>query len=218
MSEKTKRLTIMGMLCAIAYLVMLIKIPIVPAVGFLTYEPKDVIITIGGFMLGPMAAVSISVVVSLIEMVTVSDTGPIGLVMNVLASCAFAATASAIYKKKHNTSGAVIGLGAGIVVTTAVMLLWNYLITPSYMGVPREIVVDLLIPGFMPFNLLKTGINSALVIFLYKPVVLGLRRLDVLPPSGGTGGGGRAKAGIYLVGFALLCTCVLIVLVLTKKI
>ena len=34
----------------------------------------------------------------------------------------------------------VIGLGVGIVVMTVIMLLWNYLITPLYMGYPRDAV------------------------------------------------------------------------------
>ena len=50
----------MAVLCALAYVVMLvIKIPMVE---FLSYEPKDIVITIGGFMFGPLSAVIISVI------------------------------------------------------------------------------------------------------------------------------------------------------------
>ena len=42
-----------------------------------------------------------------------------------------------------------------------VMLLWNYLIALIYMGYPREAVVQLLLPAFLPFNLLKGGLNAA---------------------------------------------------------
>ena len=57
------------------------------------------ILTIGGFLLGPLASAAMSVVVSFVEMFTVSDTGIIGFVMNVLSSCSFACTAAVIYKK-----------------------------------------------------------------------------------------------------------------------
>ena len=30
-----------------------------------------------------------------------------------------------------------------------VMMVWNYLVTPLYMGYPREAVVELLIPAFL---------------------------------------------------------------------
>ena len=88
---KIKRMTTMAMLCAVAYVVMVaVKIPVVL---FLKYEPKDVIIVIGGFLMGPLAAFTVSLVVSLVEMFTVSDTGIVGFIMNVLSSCAFACSA-----------------------------------------------------------------------------------------------------------------------------
>ena len=148
------------MLCAIAYVVM--AVGRIPVVEFLSYDPKDVIICIGGFLLGPLTAFVISVVVSLVEMVTVSSTGPIGLLMNIISTCAFACTASLIYQKKRSMAGAVMGLAAGCATMAAAMMLWNYLITPLYMGYPREAVAELLIPMFLPFNLLKGGHRSAL--------------------------------------------------------
>ena len=105
---------------------------------FLKYDPKDIIITIGGFIFGPLSALLISSVVSLVEMVTLSETGIIGLIMNILSTVCFACTASYIYKKKHNLKGAVTGLVCGIILMVFAMLLWNYLITPLYMNVSRE--------------------------------------------------------------------------------
>ena len=94
MNSKTARLTTAAMLCAVAYIAMaLIRIPVVL---FLKYEPKDVIIAIGGFLMGPFVSLTISTAVALVEMVTVSDTGPIGCVMNILSSCSFACTAALI--------------------------------------------------------------------------------------------------------------------------
>ena len=53
-----KKLVLIAMLAAIAYImVFVIRIPVVL---FLKYEPKDVIITIAGFMMGPMASFIIS--------------------------------------------------------------------------------------------------------------------------------------------------------------
>ena len=63
---RTKRITTVGMLCAIAFLMVLFFR--IPVVLFLSYEPKDVMITIGGFMFGPWTAMVISVIVSFIEM------------------------------------------------------------------------------------------------------------------------------------------------------
>ena len=214
-SEKLRKLILLAMLAAIAYLI--VSYIRIPAVLFLKYEPKDVIITIGGFLLGPMAAFVISLVVSLLEMVTISDTGPIGALMNLLSTCTFACTASLIYKRNHKLKGAVLGLLAGSVFMVAAMLLWNWLITPLYMGVPRQEVQGLLIPAFLPFNCLKAGLNSALILVLYKPLTSALRTARLLPKAPAASKT-SAKPGIYLFGALLLATCILLLLVLQGKI
>ena len=109
----TKSITSLAMLTGIAYVVMLCS-KLLPSVnGFLDFDFKDVIICIGGFTYGPMAAAIISVLVAFIEFITVSGTGPIGFIMNCLATCSFCCTASFVYKKYHTKNGAVIGLGLG---------------------------------------------------------------------------------------------------------
>ena len=211
MNSKTKKIVIIAMLCAIAYAVMVVGR--VPVVLFLKYDPKDVIITIGGFLFGPLTAFLVSVVVSLVEMVSVSDTGMIGCIMNILSTCAFACTAAYIYKKKHTLSGAVIGLAAGCVLMTIVMLLWNYLFTPIYLGYPREAVAEMLLPVFLPFNLLKGGLNMAITLLIYKPIVTGLRKAGLIELSGQKAEKGK-RTGIILISLFLLATCIFFVLVL----
>ena len=44
MNNRTRKITTLGMLCAIAYVVMLVAR--IPIVLFLKYDPKDVVITI----------------------------------------------------------------------------------------------------------------------------------------------------------------------------
>jgi riboflavin transporter FmnP len=213
-SMSVKKLVTMAVLCAISYLAMvLVKFPIVPAVGFLTYEPKDVILAIGSFIFGPLSALAMSVVVSLVEMVTVSGTGPIGMLMNVISTCAYICTASFVYKKKNTLSGAVVGLILGSILATGLMLLWNYIITPMYLGVAREDIVKLLVPGFLPFNLIKTGLNTALTLLLYKPVITALRRAQLVQAGGG-GEKARINWGVFILAAFILITCALIILIL----
>ena len=209
--KKVKYLVLIAMLAAMAY--MVVSVFRIPVVMFLKYEPKDVIITIGGFILGPLASFIISAVVSLIEMVTISETGPIGALMNLLSTCSFACTAALIYKKKHDIWGAVLGLAAGSVTMVAVMLLWNWLITPLYMaGTSRADVAAMLVPVFLPFNALKAGLNSALILGLYKPLTVALRKARLLPPAPASGR--KAKPGIYIFAAALLATCIMLLLVM----
>lgn len=212
----TKMLVTLGMLSALSYIVMyFFRIPI-STVDFLKYDPKDIPIVIAGFLYGPMASFAISAVVSVIEMVTASTTGPIGLIMNVLSTCAFACTAAAIYKRRQTLGGAAVGLAVGTVAMTAIMLLWNYFITPLYLGFPREAVAAMLIPVFLPFNLIKAGMNSALTMLLYKPVVVVLRKMGFVPPHRETLEKNKSMLhpGVILVSALVLATCILFVLVL----
>lgn len=206
----TKKLVLFAMFAAIAYvMVMAIRIPVVL---FLSYEPKDVIITIGGFLFGPVAAAGISLLVSLVEMVSISQTGPIGALMNFLSTCCFACTAAFLYRKHRTRTGALLGLLAGSALMIAVMLLWNWLITPLYMGVERSAVESMLLPVFLPFNALKAGLNSAITLFVYKPLVSGLRKTGLLPPS--KAASTSVKPGLYLIATLLFGSCVLLFLVL----
>ncbi len=212
MNVKSKKLTMIGMLCAVAYIVMVVGR--FPVVLFLKYDPKDVVITIGGFIFGPMTSFLISLIVSLIEMVTVSETGPIGCIMNILSTCCFACTAAFIYKKQHTMKGAITGLVTGCLLTTAVMLLWNYLITPIYMGYPREAVAELLLPAFLPFNLLKGGLNTVITLLIYKPIVTALRKAGFLETTSPQGAVRQRRTGIMLVCAVLLITLIFLMLVL----
>ena len=84
--NKTRKLTLMAMFAALAYVLMAVgRIPISP-MSFLKFDPKDMILTICGFVLGPIPAMLVTTVVCLIEMITVSDTGFIGFFMNLLAT------------------------------------------------------------------------------------------------------------------------------------
>ena len=208
MNQTTKRLTACAMLAAAAYVVM--AIGRIPVVLFLSYDPTDIIIAIGGFLYGPLSAMGISVVVSLLEMVTVSSTGFIGCIMNILSTCSFVCVASYLYRKKRTPMGAFMGLLVGCLVMTGVMLLWNYLITPLYMGYPREAVAALLLPAFLPFNLLKGGLNAAGTFLLYRPLSGALQKSGLVPREESTNKG--HFVGIALVAALLLATCILLVL------
>lgn len=208
MNNKTRKITTIAMLCAITYIVMVVGR--IPVVLFLKYDPSDVIVTLGGLIWGPMTSCIVSVIVATIEMLTVSDTGILGCIMNIVQTLSFACTAAVIYKKKHTLSGAVIGLISGCILATIVMMLWNYLITPLYMGYPREAVVELLLPAFLPFNLIKGGLNVAFTFLLYKPVITALRKsgyISTIENKQST-----RHTGLILLAIMIVITCILVIL------
>lgn len=209
----TRTMAVIGMFSAVSFIAVLIG-RIVPTVaGFLSYDPKDAVVVIAGFILGPLASVAISVIVSFIEMITISATGPYGFIMNVVSTCAFAVPAAWFYRKHHSQKGAVLGLGLGVVVLVICMVIWNYVITPFYMGVPREVVAGMLTTVFAPFNLAKGGINAALSLLLYRPIVSALRKAGLVAESS-SGHRKTFSAGFTLFAAAVLVTFVLLLMAL----
>ena len=205
----------MAMLAAVAWVVTYLCKAIPSVLGFLDFEFKSVVICIGGFTLGPAAAVILSILVPVVEFFTYSGTGPYGLIMNIAATASFCCPACYLYKRRHTMTGAVVGLTVGTVALTVVMVLWNYLITPLYQGTPREVIATMLLPVFFPFNLTKGGLNMAATLLLYKPVVTALRKAGLVPPSQ-SGQGKTFSGGFLLFALALLITFVLFALVLLK--
>ncbi|MFR3465750.1 MAG: ECF transporter S component, partial [Anaerobutyricum soehngenii] len=134
----------------------------------------------------------------------------LGCIMNIVQTLSFACTASIIYKKKHTLSGALIGLASGWLITVIVMLLWNYLVTPLYMGYPREAVVELLLPAFLPFNLLKGGLNASITFLLYKPIVTALRKSGYISTLEKEAR--QQHTGLLILANFIIVTCVLIIL------
>lgn len=203
-----KKISTIGVLCAMALVVnILIHFPLVPAASFMNYDPKDIVIVTGGFIMGPMAVVIMSLICSVLELMFRGGT-VIDLIMNIFSTCAFACTAALIYQKKHTKQGALLGLLSGVVISVAVMMLWNYIVTPIYYQMPREAVIAML-PAIFLFNALKYGLNAALTLALYKPLVTILRRSSLVEKHGSEKKSGK---GMVLLGLFLTVTIICIIL------
>lgn len=178
MQTKTRKLVTMSVLCALSIvLMMLIRFPIIPAATFLEYEPADVPILIGTFMYGPVAGLAMTVVVSVIQAVTVSAAGGwVGLVMHIIATGALVIVSGNIYKNVHSRKGALIALLAGSLCMVLVMIPSNLFFTVKFYGYPYEAVKGLLMPAIIPFNAIKALANSIIVLLVYKPLSRFIRR------------------------------------------
>ena len=160
------------MLVAISVvLVYLLHFPLFPTAAFLEYDPADIPILIGAFAYGPVAGLILTIVASAVQALTVSaQSGVYGFLMHVISTSALCLTAGTIYKHKRTRLGAGIALICGTLAMGLVMLAANHFITPIFMGVPSAVVDGILFTVFLPFNLLKAGINSLITFFVYKTI------------------------------------------------
>jgi len=172
MKMDVNKMVKMGVLSALSIVLMfIIRFPLIPSAPFLEYEPANVPILIGGFLYGPAAGLVITVVVSIIQALTVSSgSGWIGAVMHIIYTGTFVVVAGLIYKRFHTLKGAIAALAAGTLTITLVMIPLNLFFTPKFLGTPVEAVKAMLIPAIIPFNLLKALINSIVTALVYKSV------------------------------------------------
>ncbi len=173
-----KKIAVMGLLAAISIIgVWLVRFSIFPQVAFLEYDPADIPIFITTFAYGTVPGLLLTIVVSVIQGFTVSaKSGIIGIIMHIVATGSFVISAGLIYSRKKTRSRAYISLLVGVLVMTSVMVLWNLVMTPIYMGAPRAVIVDLL-PYITAFNFIKAGANALLTALLYKRVHKELEKL-----------------------------------------
>lgn len=180
----TRRLVLSAVFAALAFVVML---TFRFNVQFLTFDLKDAVITVAGLLLGPVTALSVSVLVAVLEFITVSDTGIYGLIMNMASSVTFSVVASVAYKYRKRLSGAIMALSGAVVSLVAVMLLLNLVVTPLFMGATRGDVVAMIPTLLLPFNVVKALANASLVMVFYKPISRAVQAAGLLPHSAPAG-------------------------------
>lgn len=170
--RKTHFLAHLAVLVAMSVLlVYLIHFPIMPAAPFLEYDPADIPILVGTFLFGPAAGLIITAVACIVQGLTVSaSSGVIGILMHFFATGSYVIVAGLIYVNHHTKGGAVAALIAGTLTMTAVMVAWNLVMTPIFMGTPRAAVAAMIVPVIIPFNLIKAALNGAITFAVYKSI------------------------------------------------
>ncbi len=172
MGKRTKYITKIGMLTAIGVALMYLEIPVLPAYPFLKLDFSEVPVLLGGFALGPIAAVIIEVLKNIIHFIIKNDgTGGIGNLANIVVGCAFAVPATWFYLKHKTQKSVYAALGIGTISMVLVGVLGNYFIfLPLYGIVEHSAKITFIIGGIIPINVIKAFATSLVTFFLYKPL------------------------------------------------
>ena len=173
-----QRMVMIAVFSAISIvLVALLHVPLFPATPFLEYDMADVPIIIITFLYGPLAGLFTTVVVSVIQGLTVSaGSGFIGILMHIFATGCYVLVAGNLYKRHRSIGGEIASLGCGTAAMVVIMTLWNMLLTPLFMKAPFEQVMQLMLPAIIPFNLIKAGGNSLIAYFVFKAIEQVMKR------------------------------------------
>ncbi len=197
-SNKTRTIVEIGMLGAIATVLMLFEFPL-PFIAppFYELDFSEVPVLVGAFALGPVAGATIELVKILINLiVTGTDTAFVGEIGNYLLGCSFIIPAALIYKMKKTKKTAVIAMITGTVTMTVFGCLLNaYVLLPTYataFGMPIDAIVEFgnainanikdvmsfVVLAVAPFNILKGIVVSVITLLIYKhisPILKGNR-------------------------------------------
>lgn len=186
---KVRMMAQMGMLSAIAVVLMLFEIPLPFAPSFYEIDFSEVPVLIGCFTMGPLAGAIIELLKILLNFaINGTATAGVGEVANFLIGCAFVIPAAIIYKKKRTRTGAIIGMVTGTLFMTFIGCFLNaFVLLPTYakaFGMPIDALVGMgtavnshitslttfVIFVVAPFNLLKGFLVSLIVFLIYKKI------------------------------------------------
>ncbi len=178
-----------GMLAAIAVVLMLFDIPLPFAPSFYQIDLSELPVLVGAFAMGPLAGVLIELVKVLLNLViNGTSTAFVGEFANFIIGCALIVPAALVYQRKKTRKSAIIGMVLGTVIMAGVGGLINaFVLLPAYaaaFGMPIDALVGMgtavnaaitNLPTFclfavVPFNLLKGVVVSVITLLLYKHI------------------------------------------------
>lgn len=163
------RMAQIGMLAAVAILLAaFFQFPIIPSAPFLKYDMADVPVIIGTLLFGTIPGLIILFIASSIQSFLFGGSGWVGLLMHFVASGALVILAGQFYKWHHKFKDAIIGMVLGTIAMTAIMIPMNYIFTVNFFGTPKAVVDAIMLPGIIPFNLIKAGLNSIIAGIVFK--------------------------------------------------
>ena len=185
--ETLVKIAVLG---ALAGVIMLIEFPLPIAPPFYEMDLSEIVVLVGGFSMGPLAAVAIEAVkIALNLILTGSDTVGVGELANFLMGLALVLPPCIVYKHtklKNTRKGAAAGMAAGVVFCAAVSAVLNvYMLIPFYStayGLPVEQIVAmgaqifktvdsfwlLALCCLAPFHLIKGTVDCLVVFLCYK--------------------------------------------------
>ncbi len=182
-TNKTEKMVTLSLLSAIAYLLMLFEIPILPMFGWLKLDFSDIPVLIATFLYGPFSAIIVAFIRSTLHFITSGGNiaSLIGDSTGFIASVLYMYPVYLFMKKRKSNTNLIVGLLTGTILLTVFMSIANYfIITPFYLNVLGMdfgmSIKAMVLYGIVPFNLMKGTIVGAAFFVVYKSIMPVLER------------------------------------------
>ena len=167
---KTRKIVMIGMLSALAFLLQLLIVPYRVG-GFLEIEISDLPAIIGTLAYGPVTGVIIELIKNILHL-PFSTTGYIGEVANFVMNGIYVFTVGMIYSHIKTKKGAYIALSVGTLAMALGGIVANlFIMIPYFMpAAPFMEKLNLVLFTITPFNIVKGIVTAVITILIYKRI------------------------------------------------
>lgn len=191
-----KEIALIGMLGALAMVLMLFNFPLPFAPSFLKMDIAELPALFAGFFMGPLAGFLVELVKILLKLVIQgTETAYVGELSNIVGSSFFVCVAALIYKKNKTRKGAIIAMTISSLAVSVLFIFINaFVMFPLYVklyGMPMEAIigmgsaanplitdtVTLMLLAVFPFNIIKHGVTCVITYLVYKKSANALRSI-----------------------------------------
>lgn len=163
----TRRIATLALFCALSLILSFVEIPIFPPAPWLKYDPSCVAALVAGLAFGPGTGTLVVVLSWALHLLFSFD--PWGVLMAIIANVALVVPCALVYRRAGKTRGLIAGMALGGVVSLALCIVCNIVVTPLYTAVSTEAVIGMIVPILAPFNLIKIVLNCVLGALVMKP-------------------------------------------------
>ena len=180
------RLVKVGILAALAYVLMFVQMPTPIAPPFMKLDLADVPALIGGFAMGPWYGVLIQLIKNVLNL-SKTMTGGVGELSNFIVGSTYVLVSAYIYKNKKTKKTSIIALAFGVLAMTALATLSNaFIVFPVYgkvMHMDLEAFAGmvggnslvnnyftLMVFSIAPFNIIKGTVEAIVTELIYKRI------------------------------------------------
>ncbi len=187
--QSVRQLALIAILGGLAGVLMLLRTPLPLMPPFMDFDLASLPEIIGGFALGPVAAIGIIMVKILVKLTLMGTNSMFtGELCNAILSIAYVLPAVCIYQHHKSKRSAETGMLCGTLICAVAAIFTNLcIIIPFYANLYGMSMDDIIamcqavnpyvtnplmlaVLGIVPFNLIKRGVESVLTLLLYKKI------------------------------------------------
>lgn len=185
----TRKMTAIGILCAMATVLMIFDFPLWFIPSFYKLDFSEIPVLIGAYAFGPATGVIMEFLKILLKLlIKGTSTAFVGELANFVVGCSFIIPAAAVYAFKKTKKNAIVSCIAGILILVVFAAVFNALyLIPAFTKfmsldsilakgaeknslVNRDSMTSFVIFAVAPLNLIKGVAVSVVTMLIYKPL------------------------------------------------